>query len=453
MPICLTQFMKRITLFLLFFILFFIESDAFAAQCTLDTVPSPSVEAYGKNIDKILEAAKKLSTSSTCTKPADAGSYLSVALPAQSVRGLLNALSAVGYDLTSLYSDIRYYFDSSDIMPLPQTQNHQNTILEIQGKILDTSAEIGSKCAQGVIRFTENVPLENSTYKTKDRLIQDVLLETYDQTKHVLIFFRNLVTNVSDREYIDETHFTIAPKWFANEMRKFYSSENIQQCHDEEPRNKKIKEVLKDAFSSWWKYPQAMQIWKDAFNLLLYRSGQLVWSGANDSSKEAQINSIVQAQKWGVWNSRFLINKQTLKEIGNNPENQTVFERAKETAKRIAGQTPGFNALFYRQTIPDLKKENSSGVVNIPKFPTSEQDGLRLASIDKSLYDDYAARKELVSQDKAQDPHTVVGLIQSLEYLELARPIIEEIAEKACKLYGWQGTNVPRPTCQELFNA
>ena len=204
--------MKRITLFLLFFILFFIESDAFAAQCTLDTVPSPSVEAYGKNIDKILEAAKKLSTSSTCTKPADAGSYLSVALPAQSVRGLLNALSAVGYDLTSLYSDIRYYFDSSDIMPLPQTQNHQNTILEIQGKILDTSAEIGSKCAQGVIRFTENVPLENSTYKTKDRLIQDVLLETYDQTKHVLIFFRNLVTNVSDREYIDETHFTIAPK-------------------------------------------------------------------------------------------------------------------------------------------------------------------------------------------------------------------------------------------------
>jgi hypothetical protein len=212
MPISLNLFMKKISLFFLSFFITFIDHGVFAAQCTLDTVPSPSIEAYGKNIDKILETAKELSTSSTCTKPAEGGSYLSVALPAQSVRALLNALSAVGYDLTSLYSDIRYYFDSSDIMPLPQTQNHQNTILEIQQKILDTSAEIGSKCAQGVIRFTEDIPFENSAYKTKDRLLQDVLLESYDQTKHVLIFFRNLVTNISDREYIDETHFTIAPK-------------------------------------------------------------------------------------------------------------------------------------------------------------------------------------------------------------------------------------------------
>lgn len=58
-------------------------------------------------------------------------------------------------------------------------------------------------------------------------------------------------------------------------MRNFYSSENIQKCHDEEPKNQKILETLKGAFTSGWKYPQAIQVWKDAFNLLFYRSAQL----------------------------------------------------------------------------------------------------------------------------------------------------------------------------------
>lgn len=58
-------------------------------------------------------------------------------------------------------------------------------------------------------------------------------------------------------------------------MRGFYSSENLQKCHDEEPKNKKIMEVMKEAFATGWKYPQAIQIWKDAFALLLYRGGQI----------------------------------------------------------------------------------------------------------------------------------------------------------------------------------
>lgn len=58
----------------------------------------------------------------------------------------------------------------------------------------------------------------------------------------------------------------------------------------------------------------------------------------------------------------------------------------------------------------------------------------------------------LVGQSKEQDPKTVVGLIQALEQLELSRPIVEEIAQKICDIYAKQATNVPRPTCQELFN-
>ncbi len=83
-----------------------------------------------------------------------------------------------------------------------------------------------------------------------------------------------------------------------------------------------------------------------------------------------------------------------------------------------------------------MRRDNQNQTaVNIPKFPTSNQDGLRLATIDKNLYTDYAVRKELVGQNKAQDPKTVVGLIHALEQLELARPIIEEIAQLMCDLY------------------
>ena len=183
-------------------------------------------------------------------------------------------------------------------MLLAETQSHQNSILEIQERIFKAATEVASKCAQGSIRFDSDVVLDGgATYKTKGKLLQEVLVSTNDQTKHVLIFFRNLVTNVADREYVDETLFPIAPAGFANEMRNFYSSENLQQCHEEEPKNQKIMETLKQAFTTGWKYPQAIQIWKDAFNLLFYRSAQLTGSGETDPSKEAQINALVQAQK------------------------------------------------------------------------------------------------------------------------------------------------------------
>lgn len=110
------------------------------------------------------------------------------------------------------------------------------------------------------------------------------------------------------------------------------------------------------------------------------------------------------------------------------------MEGVKEVSKRIAYET--FGSLFTRQIIPDVRRDNQNQTaVNIPKFPTSEQDGLRLATIDKNLYTDYAVRKALVGQNKAQDPKTVVGLIHALEQLELARPIIEEIAKLICDLY------------------
>lgn len=443
--------MKKILQITSFLLIFLIPYQAFAAECTLNTTPSPAIDSYKKNIETVIDAAKKAADASQCVKPAWSGSYMDVAIPAQSIKSLLDNVQSVGYNLGSLLSDIRYYFDASDTMLLPSVTEHQNSILEIQQEILKASIYIGSKCAQGVVTFTEDVSLDNATYKTKGRTLQVVLNDMYGQTTHVLVFFRNLVTNVSDREYLDETHFSIAPTGFANDMREFYSSENIQVCHDEDPKTQKIQEILKKSFTTGWKYPQAIQIWKDAFELLLYRSGQLTWSSTTDASKEAEINAIVQAQKWGVGNSRFLLNSQFFKEFGKRANNQTTQEAVKETVKRIAYET--FGSLFRRQIIPDVAKSRANqSTVNIREFPQSDNDAQRLASIDKNLYSDYASRKVLIGQNKGQDPNTVVGLIQALEQLELTRPIVEELAKKICEIYNKQATNVPRPTCNDLMN-
>jgi hypothetical protein len=64
---------------------------------------------------------------------------LDVAIPAQSVRALLGNLRSVGYDVDGLLSDVRYYFDSSDVMLLPNVSQHQNSILEIQLKIQEAA--------------------------------------------------------------------------------------------------------------------------------------------------------------------------------------------------------------------------------------------------------------------------------------------------------------------------
>lgn len=60
--------MKKILQYIGIALVLVFMQDVSAAECTLSTVPSPSVDAYTKNIEKILEEAKKLAASSTCTK-------------------------------------------------------------------------------------------------------------------------------------------------------------------------------------------------------------------------------------------------------------------------------------------------------------------------------------------------------------------------------------------------
>ena len=192
-------------------------------------------------------------------------------------------------------SEAAFYLNNSWPL-LPIELEHQKSVLKIQEKIDNLTNSIGSQCAQ-IKPFDKDIQLKDSGYLTKWKKIEEVLGDLSSENTEVLKFLRFLITGIHSQEYTDETKFPIAPKGFATDMQKFYSSDAIQKCHDEDPKSKAITKTIKEAFTAGWKYPQAIQIWKDAWALLMYRSSQIIWSGTNDPAKEAQIQNLIQAQK------------------------------------------------------------------------------------------------------------------------------------------------------------
>ncbi len=417
-------------------------------ECALSTVPSPPIQNYASNIDTVIAEVKKLASSEKCVKKSWDPAHLDVALPIQWVVQVFWNMKAASYDLATMVSEIRFYLDGSAKLSDVEAK-HQNSILEIQNKILLAGDYVGSRCARG-IDFRENITINKSGYKTKERTLQQVLNDMYGQTTQVLKYYRNLIKQVASEEHKDETEFTIAPAGFAKEMADFYNSEDIQKCSDEDPQNQAIKEAVKKAWTTGWKYPQAIQIWKDAFALLLYRSSQIVWAAESDAAKDAAIKNIVYSYKGGLSNSKFLINASNLTEFGKRLANQPIEETIKQTWKRIAYENPGY--LFIRQVIPNMLKSNKQSTVQAAKVVSSSRTENKRANTERALYDAYAARKVFVWQNKAQDPKTVTSLIQALEELEKMRPQVEENTDLACDdVLNKQATNIPAPRCPEFM--
>lgn len=189
-------------------------------------------------------------------------------------------------------------------MLLPSAKKHDDYIHNIQQRILETGAEIGSRCAGDIIRFQEDVQIKNSRYKTKNRILQEVLNHAYAQNSEVLSFYRDLVSNIKNNEYLNEDKFTIVPVGFSDDMREYYSSANIQKCHDEDAKKQKIEATQKKGLAEAIKYPQAVNVWKKAFEFLLYgRSAQ------PDTPEEANPSITAHAKEGGLGNSIALHNK------------------------------------------------------------------------------------------------------------------------------------------------
>jgi hypothetical protein len=86
--------------------------------------------------------------------------------------------------------------------------------------------------------------------------------------------------------------------------------------------------------------------------LLIYRGSQLVGAGSADASKDAQINSIVQARKGGIGNSDIMINSQLFRELGYRPSSQSIDEKTDTQEKKAFYESMGYE--FVRKVIPNL---------------------------------------------------------------------------------------------------
>ena len=350
------------------------------------------------------------------------------------------------YDIWNFSSNNRLFLDTSDKMLLPSAKKHDDYILSIQQKILETGAEIGGKCAGDTVRFDQDIQIGNSRYKTKNRILQEVLNDMYAQNGKVLSFYRDLASNVQNNEYLDESKFTIAPEGFSNEMREFYSPANIQQCHDEDAKKKKIQETQQEWLQEAMKYEESVSVWKKAFELLLY------WRSAQpDSPEEANPTTTAYAKTGGLGNSMALLNQSIQKIfwfLGNSQ--WWPAEKVREAAKQKAADVG-----LVQSSFPELAEAlKSVGWSASPSLFLAEYDRVgylsNFARWSRSIQADILNTN--VAPNAEQNNNHMPPLVQTMEMLVQDQEDTKENAEKYCEAYGQQSNNYPgKETCEKVM--
>ncbi len=428
--------MKNISRTSLWLILFLSHYGAYAATCTLDTTPSPAITSYEQNVDKILEAIKKEWGKKSCPNGTVSGG--------NTIR-VLSIIEGSDYDIWNFSTNNRLFLDTSDKMLLPSAKKHDDYILGIQQKILETGAEIGGRCAGDVVRFEEDVQLGNSRYKTKNRILQEVLNDVYVQNGKVLSFYRDLASNVQNNEYLDESKFTVAPEGFSDDMREFYSPANIQQCHDEDAKKQKIQETQKEWLAEAMKYPQWVSAWKKAFELLLFGK-----SAQPDSPEEENPTNTAHAKTGGLWNSMALLNRWFQKMfwfLGNSEwwPKGLVAEASKKNASNTGRVPSSFPEVA--QSLKDagwnaspsslLRTDGQAGDLNEwVNLAQNSQTNNNVTNIAPNTENNYSLTQSLVD--------VIETNAKTQEHLE-------ENANTMCSVHEEQTQNLPgKATCEQI---
>lgn len=435
--------MKNISRSSLWLILFFSHYGAYAATCTLDTTPSPAITSYEQNVDKILEAIKKEWSKASCPNGT---------VSAGNTKRVLSIMEGSDYDIWNFLRNNSLFLDTSDKMLLPSAKKHDDYILGIQQKILETGAEIGGKCAGDVVRFSEDVQIGNSRYKTKNRILQEVLNDVYVQNGKVLSFYRDLTSNVQNNEYLDESKFTVAPEGFSDDMREFYSPANIQQCHDEDAKKQKIQETQKEWLAEAMKYPQGVSAWKKAFELLLFGK-----SAQPDSPEEANPTSTAHAKTGGLWNSMALLNRWFQKMfwfLGNSEWSPDKL--VAETGKKNASNTG-----LVRSSFPEATQSFEEASENPSASPLDYQRQYTSAENLNRTVNRSGGRSAVVTNiapNAEKNNLLMADLVKTVETNAEAYEKAQKNVEEMCSIYDRQAQNLSelgpsyKPQCSTFFD-
>lgn len=441
------MYLNRIFLLLTIVLNSIISYQVFAeGTCTLSNPSDSPVQKWRENINIVRSAVRTEADRSICDttvsadSPSGFASYAAKVIPLSSSIDLMREVYSLSSLWTDFYAEVDSFLDQAG--PLMELKSNVSDIEEIERDIIETAHYVWSRCAQSVKMKTN--PLKDiSTYNTEWRTLWEISIDMAKQTKEVKRFFQILSQWIQTEEYIDEVPFSIATPGFSKDMYVYYSPKNLQECRDNDPRKKAFWEVMKGAFTSGWKYPQAIQIWKDAMALLLYRGGQLISSGEYDESKEAQINSIVQARKGGVWNSDIMINSQFFKEFGYRPKSQTMDEKTNFQGRKAFYETIGY--WFVRKVIPALASQDwTDGTWYVKNIDTLEvtQKIQRYQELDASFYEIHNNRKQLVASSKESVSYRGVSdLTKVLERYKPLEKLTKKTFKNICSIF--QAENVP----------
>lgn len=414
--------------------------------CNLSDTSGSPIQKWQENINSLNTAIRSKSGSSQCnvgvsTSDSAFSSYVAQVLP-------LNSSVAMMYDIYSLstlgtdfFSEVDSFMDQA--WPVRELEPHLSSIEEIERSIIETAQYAGSRCAQSMI-LDEDILAGKSSYVTQWRSVSDVLIAMAKQTKEAKRFFQILSQWIQTEEYIDEVPFSIAPTWFSKEMYVYYSPKHIQECRDNDPRKWAFMDVIKWAFTSGWKYPQALQIWKDAMALLLYRGSQLTGSGTSDASKDAQINNVVQARKGGLGNSDIMINGQFFKEFGYRPNSKSTTEKVETQEKRAFYETMGYE--FIREVLPSIVSQswkNDTSFVKNTQFVEEAEKIQRRQDIDESNRDWYIFQNGRIGDtSKSNDPKVSSDLVNIISGSKERQTTLEKAKELADKIFRKQANNI-----------
>lgn len=414
-----------------------------------DTSSSP-IQQWRENINILNTALRreadkvKCDTSTTATVNPAFVNYIGQVVPLDSSVSLMREIYSLSSTGADFFSEVDSFLNPA--WPLMELKPHTASIEEIERSIIETAQYVWSHCAQSV-KITTNILEGKSGYDTRWRTIWEVLIAMAQQTKEVKRFFQILSQWVQTEEYIDEVPFLIASPGFSKGMYIYYSPKHIQECRDNDPRKWAFWDVLKWAFTSGWKYPQAIQVWKDAMALLIYRGSQLVGAGSADASKDAQINSIVQARKGGIGNSDIMINSQLFRELGYRPSSQSIDEKTDTQEKKAFYESMGYE--FVRKVIPNLVAQawvNGTGFVKNIQTQEELEKVKRLQDMEETMYAQY--RIGLVDTNKANDPQLASDIAEIIRNSKKQRKSIEETGKNICDSLKKQAKNIFAWRCE-----
>lgn len=438
--------MKKIFHIFVALLLFTAFQWVYGATCSLNTTPAPPVQSYEENVDKVLEAARKLASKASCARDGSSGGSLSVG----GRKIALDKVQASEYDIWNLLQGNSLYNDASNKMLLPKALEHDKYIINIQQKILAATAEIGSRCAGDMISFDEDVSLNNALYRTNKRTLQEVMNHMYTQTSEVSTFYRYLATNTRNNEYIDESKFSVAPEGFSDDMREFYSPENIQKCYDEDPKKQKIQETQKAGLAEALKYPQAVNIWKNAFQLLLY---------GKDSQPQGNENptSTVHAKKWGLWNSLALL-KDLIKEKFSYPGGAASTEdKGREIAKQNAYGWGAQPSTSLSTTGAEFEQSFGGKSAPVSAYQANKQWAETFVQYLQELSQAWKKNGGVTFDNEENNIRSTAALVNTMEAYIEAQKTSKEIVDKVCEAYdNRHATNLwpsdGKPECSTFFD-